>query len=255
MKRSTFCFAIFSALLLTAPLLAEEDDKPKKEKETSKKDDSSFTKNFGEEKSDLVSSGKNPYFILEPGFVSVYRGKDGDEDGRLLIVVTKETKMVDGVETRVVEEREAVGGDMVEVSRNFFAISKRTNNVYYFGEETVTYKHGKETGREGSWEAGVKGAHYGLVMPGVPLLGSKFYQEHAEGEAMDRAEVVSLTTTKKTPMGDYKNCVKMMETSPLEAGKEYKIYARGVGLVNDEDLLLVKQGMDIDVAAEEKAAK
>jgi Concanavalin A-like lectin/glucanases superfamily len=60
--------------------------------------------------------------------------------GELTITVLNETKMVDGVETRVVEERETKGGKLKEVSRNYFAISKRTNDVFYFGE--VTPAHG-----------------------------------------------------------------------------------------------------------------
>jgi hypothetical protein len=37
--------------------------------------------------------------------------------------------LVAGVETRVVEERETSVGAPVEVSRNYFAISKRTGDV------------------------------------------------------------------------------------------------------------------------------
>ena len=83
------------------------------------------------DKSELVSIGRNPYFILEPGYVMVLRG--GNEE--LTITVLNETKMVDGVETRVIEERETKGGILVEVSRNYFAIHKRTNDVFYFGED------------------------------------------------------------------------------------------------------------------------
>jgi hypothetical protein len=35
--------------------------------------------------------------------------------------VLDETKTVDGVETRIVEERETVNGKPIEVSRNYFA--------------------------------------------------------------------------------------------------------------------------------------
>ncbi len=61
-----------------------------------------------------------------------------EEDGKelqLIMTVLNETKIVDGVETRVVEERETEGGNLVEVSRNFFAICSPTNNAIYFGEE------------------------------------------------------------------------------------------------------------------------
>ena len=59
---------------------------------------------------------------------------------------------------------------------------------------------------------------------------------------MDRAEIVSVSETLKTPAGEFKNCVKTKETTPLEKGTEYKLYAPGVGLVKDGDLHLVKYG-------------
>ena len=91
-----------------------------------------WTSDFSTEKPDLVSTGRNPYFILEPGYVLVL--ESGDE--RLVVTVKDETVNVDGVECRVVEERETKAGKVLEVSNNYFAISKRTNSVYYFGEDT-----------------------------------------------------------------------------------------------------------------------
>ena len=79
------------------------------------------------------------------------------------------------------------------------------------------------------------------MMPGEALLGARYYQEIAPRTALDRAEVVSLFETVKTPAGEYKHCVKIEETTPLEPGtKEYKYYAPGIGLVQDGDLKLVK---------------
>jgi hypothetical protein len=49
--------------------------------------------------------------------------------------------------------------------------------------------------------------------------------------------------TIRTPAGEFRNCLKTEETTPLEPGvKEYKYYARGVGLVQDGALKLVKYG-------------
>jgi len=48
----------------------------------------------------------------------------------------------------------------------------------------------------------------------------------------------------KTPAGDFANCLKTLETNPLEPGnKETKLYAPGIGVVQDGDLLLSEQGM------------
>ncbi len=185
------------------------------------------------------STGSNPWFSLRPGDQSTFEG-DGE---RLVITVLDETRVVDGVETRVVEEREWDEGELQEVSRNFFALSRRTNSVYYFGEEVEIYEDGQLARREGEWLAGEKGAHFGLIMPGEPLLGSRYYQEQAPGEAMDRAEVVGLAETLSTPAGEFTNCLKTQETTPLEPrSREHKLYAPGVGLIKDGGMLLVKQG-------------
>src|SRR6188508_448623 len=105
--RLTGSIAGATALLLTAS--AQANDR--------------WTRDFPLEPQDLAASGRNPWFILEPGYQLVYR--DGTEE--LTITVLPETKIVSGVETRVVEERETKNGALVEVSRNYFAISKRTN--------------------------------------------------------------------------------------------------------------------------------
>jgi hypothetical protein len=74
------------------------------------------------------------------------------------------------------------------------------------------------------------------------MVKARYYQEVAPGRAMDRAEIVSVSDTAKVPAGEFKNCVKTEETTPLEKGKGYKVYAPGVGLVSDGDVHLVKYG-------------
>lgn len=210
-----------------------------------KKKADGWQEKFSEDKSDLVSTGKNPFFILEPGYVLTLESSGEKAKGQLIVTVLPETKMIDGVETRVVEERESKDGKLVEVSRNFFAISKKTNNVYYFGEETTEYKNGKPVKGSDSWESGKKGAAYGMIMPAKPAVGMKFYQEHAPKAAMDRCEILSVTDTVEVPAGKFENCLKTEETTPLEPKeKEYKLYAPGVGLLQDEDMKLVRHGME-----------
>jgi hypothetical protein len=209
-----------------------------------KEDDGGWTTEFLVEKGELTHTGRNPWFILEPGYVLVLEaGKE-----QLTITVLDETKKVDGVETRVVEERETKDGKPVEISRNFYAISRRTNTVFYFGEEVDIYKDGKVVDHEGAWLSGEKGARFGAMMPGLPLLKARYYQEIAPGAAMDRAEITSMSATLKTPAGEYKNCLKTEETTPLEPGtREHKHYAAGIGLIQDGSLKLVKHGKAVNV--------
>jgi hypothetical protein len=198
-----------------------------------------WTTDFPIEKQDLASTGRNPYFILEPGYYLVLKGGDVE----LTITVLNETKMVDGVETRVVEERETKGGKLKEISRNYFAISKRTNDVFYFGEDVDIYKDSKVVSHSGAWLSGVKGARFGLMIPGQPSLNARYYQEVAPGVAMDRVEIVSLSETVKTPAGEFTNCLKLKETTPLEPGvTDYKYYSPGIGMVQDGLLRLATFG-------------
>jgi hypothetical protein len=207
--------------------------------QTKRADDKSWMSEFQVDKSDLSTTGRNPYFILEPGYSLVL--EKGTE--RLRVTVLDETRMIDGVETRIVEERETRNDQLVEISRNYFSISRRTNDVYYFGEDVDIYEAGRIVSHEGAWQAGTNGARFGLMMPGSPVMGQKFYQEFAPKVAMDRAEVVSLNGKLKTPAGNFGRVLKIVETTPLEPGaREAKYYAAEVGLLQDGHLKLVKHG-------------
>ena len=187
----------------------------------------------------LVPTGRNRYFILEPGFQAVLEGKTE----KLMITVLDQTKTVAGVVTRVVEEKEWKKGVLVEVSRNFFAMDEHSSDVFYFGEEVDMYTGGKVTSHAGAWLAGENGAKPGLIMPGQPKLGMRYYQEIAPGVALDRAEVVSLDYTLETPAGRFTECLRTEEGTPLDPReREFKTYAPGVGLIQDADLLLTKYG-------------
>ena len=73
-----------------------------------------FMETFKVEKSDLSATGKSTYFVLEPGFVAIFEGKEEGKKATLTITVTDQTRVVDGVETRVVEEKETADGELVE---------------------------------------------------------------------------------------------------------------------------------------------
>ena len=198
-----------------------------------------FSEDLMQKDCTFESSGRNQYFILETGYQLTLENKTG---GKLVITVLNETRKIGNVETRIVEENESENGKTVEISRNFFAFCKQTGSIYYFGEETDIYKNGKATRGEDSWTAEGNNKA-GVAMPGLVLLGARYYQEIAPGVAMDRAEIISTSESKTTPAGTFTNCLKTEETTPVEPKeKEYKLYAPGIGLIQDEDLLLTKYG-------------
>lgn len=199
-----------------------------------------WQRTFNVTAADLATVGENPYFILKPGSQLTLEGKDGGKTVRLVVTVLDETSVVGGIEARVVEERESENGALVEVSRNFMAIHKTTRDIYYLGEDVDIYKNGKIVDHEGAWMHGTKGATLGLLVPASPVTGQQYYQEVAPGLAMDRVEVISLSERLTTPAGTFEKCLKTRETTPLEPGDtEYKLYAPGVGLVQDGPLVLI----------------
>lgn len=202
--------------------------------------DGAFADTVAVDKNDFGPTGVNRYFVLVPGPELVL---EGQEDGRktvLTILVRDERKVIDGVTTRVIEGRETAAGQLVEVSRNYFAISRRTGDVFYFGEELDIYKEVGIASHEGAWLSGVGGARFGLMMPGAPRVGLRYPQEVAPGVATDRTEMVSLTATRATPAGKFARCLQTAESSPLERGKSSKFYAENVGLMVDGELKFVR---------------
>ncbi|NIA30691.1 MAG: hypothetical protein GWP06_12365 [Actinobacteria bacterium] len=228
----------------------KSEEKEKEEKERDEHGEGvekaeTWTKSFDLKQCQFSSTGKNRFFILQPGYQLILEGTEGKDKVKLVISVLDETQKIGDVKTRVVEEREMANGQLIEVSRNFFAIDKKTQDVFYFGEDVDIYKNGKVVGHEGGWKADEKN-HAGLMMPGSVLLGARYYQEVAPGIAMDRAEIVDTEAVLQTPAGNFKNCLKTEETTPMEAdAQEYKIYAPGIGLIKDGNLLLTKHGFHI----------
>ncbi|MBI4228265.1 MAG: hypothetical protein HY693_00950 [Deltaproteobacteria bacterium] len=78
-------------------------------------------------------------------------------------------------------------------------------------------------------------------MPGIVLLGARYFQEIAPGVDLDRAGIISVDDSVKTPFGKFnKNVLVTLESTPLEPGvEEFRFYATGIGLIKDDVLELV----------------
>jgi hypothetical protein len=202
-----------------------------------------YTASFRAEDCTFSSTGINPFFILEPNYQLVLAGGDASEAAEVMITVLNETRQVNGTETRVIEERESIGGELVEISRNFFAICEETNSIFYFGEEVDDYENGNIISHEGAWLAGEDANRAGVIMPGTILLGARYYQEIAPDVALDRAEIIDVGEVIQTPSGDFSDSLITRETTPLEPDvAELKYYAAGIGLIQEEDLMLERYG-------------
>jgi len=239
---------------------------------------SEFTTEYRLEDCKFKDKGENPFFILKPGYQIVLES----DDERSVETVLRDKKKIylNGrkIKTRVLEERafewdeEEADWVTIEISLNWFAICKKTNAVYYFGElsrdcdleETGGFDptddtkclNGEDAEESGSWEAGVDGAMPGVIMPGTPLLGAKYFQEIAPPDAVDRGEIAAMGLEVDLPAGDWSGCIKIFDTNPTPDGEcgedDAKLYCPGVGLVQDQELKLVSYGFVDDDDDEEE---
>jgi hypothetical protein len=211
---------------------AEAEARRGEESEATWRDDFSINKTA------LAPTGNNPCITMQPGRVLKLRNGDGDT---LTVTVLNDTKVVDGARCGILEERETKGGQLAEISHNYMATDPATADVYYFGEDVDNYKDGKVINHESAWLSGEKGARFGLMIPGKPRVGDKFYQEISPKVAMDRVEVVSTDETVKTPAGTFEHCVHLRETTPLESDVSHKYFAPGIGIIKDDDFELAEK--------------
>ena len=187
---------------------------------------------------DFSTKITNPYFTLPERGTIYYKGKTQDGVERIEIIITGETKVVNGINTLVYHDKVTLDGELVEDTRDFLAEDKE-GNVWYFGEEVDNYEDGVLVDHDGSWLAGTDGAKPGILMKANPIVGETYRQEYYKGKAEDMADVVSIT--EKLTIGgiNYTNCLKTYDYTPLDPeAKEYKFYCKEVGgLVLEEDIV------------------
>ena len=169
---------------------------------------------------------------MQPGSRWVYRESDArGSEQRVEVVVTEMTKVIMGVEARVIHDVVTEDDQLVEDTFDWYAQDSE-GNIWYLGEDTKEYENGKVTSTEGSWEAGVDGAQAGVLLPGKPEVGMAYREEYYEGEAEDAAEVLSLKEWVEVPHGSFRDVLMTKEFTPLDPDVlEHKFYAKGVGPV------------------------
>jgi hypothetical protein len=161
----------------------------------------------------------------------IYRVTDPSDGStqREVISVTHRTKLMgDGIEARVVSDIVRDDGKPTEVTEDWYA-QDSDGNVWYFGEHTIAYEHGKASDN-GSWEAGIDGALPGVALPAHPKVGLTYREEYSKGEAEDQSRVIALDQQAEVPAGHYTHVLMTEDFSPIEPkASELKFYAKGSG--------------------------
>lgn len=176
----------------------------------------------------------NPLFPLTPGTTLVYTGTKDGKKALDLTTTTLRTAVIDGVTTRVVEDRLYLNNVLEERTSDYYA-QDSCGNVWYFGEDTAELdKHGNVVSTEGSFHAGVGGAQPGVFMEAQPTVGRKFRQEWYAGHAEDTFAVISLSSAVTVPAGSFAHALRTKETTALEPDVlDNKYYVEGIGEVKE----------------------
>ncbi len=200
-----------------------------------------FAANFVDPLDIGVSIAPNPWFALVTDNRWVYEG-DGET---IEVVVTGDTKLIDGVTCVVVIDTATEDGVVVEVTNDWYA-QDLDGNVWYCGEISENFEEfdvdataGPElVDIDGSWKAGRDGSEAGMLLPFAPEPGDIFRQEFAQTDAEDAIEIIAIDGTEAAPGGACNgNCLLTRDFTPLEPGvAENKYYVLGTGLIVEIDL-------------------
>lgn len=184
---------------------------------------------------DFVRRIDNPWFPLLPGTTWIYRGVKDGKPSRDVVRVTGNMKMIQGVRATAVDDRLYLRGRLEERTTDWYA-QDRSGTVWYYGEDTAELNaKGQITSREGSWQAGRRGAKAGVFMPAHPRVGESFRQEFYKGHAEDHFKVLSLAATVRTPFASSPHALVTKEWTPLEPKVlDHKLYVRGIGMVMEK---------------------
>jgi hypothetical protein len=173
----------------------------------------------------------NAWLPYRPGTELVFAGSSNDGAKRQVFTVTDLVKVVGGVRSLVIWDRDYTDGELVEAELAFFA-QDDAGNVWHTGEYPEEYENGKVV-KTAAWLAGLDGATAGIEMKARPRLGAPSY---AQGFAPppvswnDRAEVYRTGLRTCVPYRCYANVLVTREFNQDEPGaSQLKYYARGDG--------------------------
>ncbi|MGH9002367.1 MAG: hypothetical protein ACRDYV_04495 [Acidimicrobiia bacterium] len=199
----------------------------------------------------------NKWLPLRPGTQFIMEGEADRGEGlirhRAVFTVTNLTKVINGVKTLVMLDRDYNGEQVAEAEIAFFAQDDE-GNVWLLGEYPEEYEEGQFDGAPSTWIAGQAGAQPGILMPADPKKGEPPFLQglapHVDFQDLARVEDVNRKTC--VPAGCYEGVMVIDEWDPgaqPQDGHQLKFQAPGVGNVRveprggeeQETLVLVEQ--------------
>jgi hypothetical protein len=176
----------------------------------------------------------NRFLPFRPGTKYVFDGQVDGTPHRVVLVVTDLAKVVDGVATAVLWDRDFDDGQLAEAELAFEAEDDR-GTVWNYGEYPEEYEDGHFVGAPSTWIPGVDRARAGIHMLAHPRVGTPRYVQGSAPaiDFLDTAKVVATGQHLCVRGRCYDHVVVTDETSPLEpdSGHQVKYYAPRVGVV------------------------
>jgi hypothetical protein len=181
----------------------------------------------------------NKWLPVAPGTQFILEGEVAGPEGviphRIVFTVTDLTKVINGVRTVVIWDRDFSEGQLAEAEIAFWA-QDDDGNVWLLGEYPEEYEEGRFAGAPSTWIAGLGGAQPGITMPANPKLGDPTYLQGfvPDIDFQDIAKVHQVGQEVCVPAGCYQDVLVLDEWDPLaqpQDGHQLKYQAPGVGNV------------------------
>jgi hypothetical protein len=176
----------------------------------------------------------NQWFPLKPGMQYTLEGSAIEDERRVtrrvVFTVTDLTKVIDGVRTAVVWDRDWSQDRLVEAELAFFA-QDDDGNVWHLGQFPAEYEDGEFVDAP-AWIAGLEGAKAGLAMRVEPRVETSEYSQGLapKAEYADRGKVHEMLSESCVAFGCYQDVLVIEEWDAADpAARQLKYYARGVG--------------------------
>lgn len=176
----------------------------------------------------------NQWLPLTPGTRLTFEGTTEDEgeliEHQVISIVTDLTKVIDGIETRVLWDLDYSDGNLAETELAFFA-QDDDGAVWRMGEHPEEYEAGAFVDAP-TWLAGLAAARPGIAMPADPFSQETSYSQGwgPAVEFIDRAMIGQTGQEDCVPTGCYENVLIVDEFNVEEPGAfQHKYFAPGIG--------------------------
>jgi hypothetical protein len=176
----------------------------------------------------------NNFLPLPPGTTFTLTGTVGTNPHRVVFTVTELTKVVNGVRTQVLWDRDFSEGALLEEELAYWA-QDDFGNVWLFGEYPEEHENNRVTAPS-TWLAGNQNSKAGILMRANPQANTTQYTqgEAPSVEFLDVAKVFAVNQSVCVPTGCHDGVLVIEEMDPNnqpDDGKQYKYHAPGVGIV------------------------